>query len=67
MDGRGQISRNLVDPPLKDTVVVPDAGFTVLRFLADNPGYWLMHCHMAWHNHLGMALVIKVLLLLCLI
>ena len=60
MDERGEIKRNLVNPPLKDTVMVPDGGFTVLRFLADNPGYWLVHCHMSWHNHLGMGFVIKV-------
>merc|ERR1711879_150308 len=52
--------KNLFDPPLKDNVAVPDAGFTVIRFLADNVGYWLFHCHMSWHNHLGMGLVIKV-------
>ena len=60
MDKRGEIKRNLINPPIKDTVVVPDGGFTVIRFLADNPGYWLMHCHMSWHNHLGMGFVIKV-------
>ena len=55
-----QIKKNLKNPPLKDTVAVPDAGFTVLRFLADNVGYWLFHCHISWHNHLGMGVVIKV-------
>jgi hypothetical protein len=30
------------------------------RFLADNVGYWLVHCHMSWHNHLGMAIILKV-------
>ena len=60
MDERGEIRRNLVNPPLKDTVMVPDGGFTVLRFLADNPGYWLVHCHMSWHNHNGKAFVVRV-------
>lgn len=60
MDRKGLIRRNLVDPPLKDTVSVPDAGFTVVRFVADNPGFWLLHCHMSWHNHLGMGLVVQV-------
>lgn len=60
MDNAGKIPRNLEDPPFKDTVIVPDSGFVILRFLADNPGYWLLHCHMSWHNHLGMGLVIKV-------
>ena len=49
---------------MKDTVSVPDAGFTLIRFLANNPGYWLLHCHMSWHNHVGMAVVIQVKLLL---
>ena len=60
MDERGEIRRNLVNPPVKDTVVVPTSGLTVVRFLADNPGFWLVHCHMSMHNHIGMAFVIKV-------
>jgi FtsP/CotA-like multicopper oxidase with cupredoxin domain len=28
---------NLVDPPRKDTVIVPAGGFAVVRFRADNP------------------------------
>lgn len=39
LDEMGLIKRNLNDsPPLKDTVTVPDGGFTILRFYADNPG-----------------------------
>lgn len=38
MNKSGQIIRNLQSAPLKDTVTVPDGGFTILRFLADNPG-----------------------------
>lgn len=30
--------RNLVSPPLKDTVVIPKFGAVALRFKADNPG-----------------------------
>ena len=56
----GKIPKNLKDPPIKDTVAVPDAGYTVIRFLADNPGYWLIHCHMSWHSHTGMMVVIQV-------
>ena len=57
----GKIKKNLNNPPLKDTVVVPDAGFTVLRFVADNVGYWLFHCHMSWHYDIGMGLIFKVI------
>jgi FtsP/CotA-like multicopper oxidase with cupredoxin domain len=38
MDLDGQIQRNLKDAPLKDTVTVPDGGFTIIRFKTSNPG-----------------------------
>lgn len=38
LDRLGLISRNLVDAPIKDTVSVPDGGYTIVRFVADNPG-----------------------------
>jgi iron transport multicopper oxidase len=37
------------NPPRRDTVIIPGKGFAVLRFRADNPGVWLMHCHVEWH------------------
>ncbi|KAK9884425.1 hypothetical protein WA026_007272 [Henosepilachna vigintioctopunctata] len=60
MNENGQIRRNLKNPPWKDTVTVPDGGYTVLRFHAANPGYWIFHCHIELHVELGMALVFKV-------
>ena len=55
----GRIKRNLDSPPFKDTISVPDGGYTLARFKA-MPGYWLLHCHMSWHSHLGMAVILKV-------
>lgn len=37
-DKMGLIKRNLLDAPLKDTVTVPDGGYTIVRFHATNPG-----------------------------
>lgn len=51
---------NLNSPPLKDTIVVPAMGYTVVRFETNNPGYWLFHCHTALHNFEGMALVFNI-------
>ncbi|CAH0553403.1 unnamed protein product, partial [Brassicogethes aeneus] len=59
-DRLGLIKRNLLTPPVKDTITVPDGGYTIIRFKADNPGYWLFHCHIEFHVELGMALVLKV-------
>ncbi|KAH8376771.1 hypothetical protein KR093_001265, partial [Drosophila rubida] len=54
------LKRNFVNPPVKDTVTVPDGGYTIIRFEAYNPGYWLFHCHIEFHAEIGMALVFKV-------
>lgn len=59
-DKKGLIKRNLINPVKKDTVTVPDGGYTILRFHATNPGYWLFHCHIEFHVEIGMALVFKV-------
>lgn len=59
-DRKGLLKRNLKNAPIKDTVTVPDGGYTVIRFKADNPGYWLFHCHLEFHVDVGMALVFKV-------
>ena len=45
--------------PLKDTVIVPYGGYTVIRFIADNPGWWLLHCHIEIHQLEGMAAVVR--------
>ncbi|KAJ7673796.1 multi-copper oxidase [Mycena polygramma] len=39
-----------LDNPLRrDTFTVPARGWAVVRIVADNPGYWAFHCHIAWH------------------
>lgn len=38
--------------------MLPAAGHLVLAFESDNPGAWLMHCHIAWHTSEGFALQI---------
>lgn len=60
LDRLGRLKRNLVNPIIKDTVTVPDGGYTIIRFLADNPGFWLFHCHIEFHAEAGMSLVLKV-------
>lgn len=47
-------------PAYKDTVLLPYPGFVRLRFRANNPGYWLFHCHFDWHLPIGMAVMIQV-------
>ncbi|KIX96822.1 uncharacterized protein Z520_07542 [Fonsecaea multimorphosa CBS 102226] len=47
---------NLANPIIKDTVFVPQRGYVVIRFRADNKGTWMMHCHVGWHLGSGMAM-----------
>ncbi|XP_021372443.1 L-ascorbate oxidase-like isoform X2 [Mizuhopecten yessoensis] len=57
--GDGLPEANMEDPPLKDTILVPRQGYVVVRFKADNPGFWFMHCHMEPHAITGMALILQ--------
>ncbi|CAL4133407.1 unnamed protein product, partial [Meganyctiphanes norvegica] len=38
MDQKGLIKRNLVNPVLKDSVTIPDGGYTIVRLKTINPG-----------------------------
>ena len=45
--------------PRKDTIIVPFGGYAVIRFIVDNPGWWLFHCHIQIDQSIGMAAVIR--------
>jgi iron transport multicopper oxidase len=42
----------------RDVVSVPAVGWARIRWVADNPGVWLFHCHIEWHTHIGLSLAI---------
>ncbi|RVX69828.1 hypothetical protein B0A52_05662 [Exophiala mesophila] len=68
--GRGVFTADMVgqlrfdNPIRRDTALLfgggsPQAfisGWTVIGFETDNPGAWLMHCHLIWHADGGMGL-----------
>ncbi|KIW79811.1 hypothetical protein Z517_06426 [Fonsecaea pedrosoi CBS 271.37] len=58
-------SLNFANPSRRDTTLlygfagpggVAQPGWTVIGFETDNPGAWLMHCHITWHADGGMGL-----------
>ncbi|XWS56676.1 hypothetical protein CRYUN_Cryun09bG0106000 [Craigia yunnanensis] len=51
---------NLVDPVERNTVSVPTAGWTAIRFRADNPGVWFFHCHLEVHTIWGLKMAFLV-------
>ncbi|KAJ5803916.1 CAZyme family AA1 [Penicillium psychrosexuale] len=55
------LSSNVSHTPIRrDTIMVQNNGHTVIRFRADNPGVWMLHCHVEWHVETGlMATIIE--------
>ncbi|XWW97935.1 hypothetical protein V2A60_005931 [Cordyceps javanica] len=52
--GRDLLS--LANPARRDVAMLLGSGYLVLAFKTDNPGAWLMHCHIGWHTNMGLAL-----------
>lgn len=40
--------------PRRDSAHLPEAGWLAIRIIADNPGVWLLHCHI--NSHLAVSL-----------
>ncbi|KAM3551263.1 hypothetical protein MY1884_007814 [Beauveria asiatica] len=47
---------SLTNPARRDVAMLDGSGYLVLAFKTDNPGAWLMHCHIGWHTDMGLAL-----------
>jgi iron transport multicopper oxidase len=43
------------NPIRRDTIGVPGGSSAALRLMADNPGAWILHCHIEWHLEAGLA------------
>ncbi|KAL1948428.1 hypothetical protein VTO73DRAFT_12503 [Trametes versicolor] len=62
--GAGRYQHQALDnkaPMLRDTLVIPAYTYTILRFVADNPGFWAFHCHIQWHMAAGLLFQVNVL------
>lgn len=46
----------LSNPPRRDTALLESSGYLLMAWETDNPGAWLMHCHIGWHVAEGFAL-----------
>jgi FtsP/CotA-like multicopper oxidase with cupredoxin domain len=57
------LRRNGADVPYRqwaDTVLVPPKETVDIAFVADNPGDWMLHCHVADHQMSGMMTVLRI-------
>ncbi|KAF1963258.1 laccase precursor [Byssothecium circinans] len=43
------------NPPRRDVHHLPASGWLVIAYPTDNPGAWLMHCHIAFHVAQGLS------------
>jgi len=57
LQSTGQLTPNYIDPPQRDVLAIYDAGTIKIRFVTNNPGPWIFHCHIDWHLSQGLAVV----------
>ena len=58
-----ELSRNghaLADRPWRDTTLLAPGDTVDVAFVADNPGDWLLHCHVLEHHAGGMGVQFRV-------
>ncbi|KAJ2952928.1 hypothetical protein O0L34_g7297 [Tuta absoluta] len=60
LDKAGKITRNLQSPPIKDTITVPNKGYTIVRIQLHQGGSWLLECRSCGLLSLPAAIVIQV-------
>ena len=53
-------SKKEIAPHLADTVLVAPKERVEICFIADNPGNWMMHCHIIEHQETGMMGYVRV-------
>ncbi|KAK4270418.1 hypothetical protein QN277_023455 [Acacia crassicarpa] len=51
---------NVINPQKRNTIAVPVGGWAVIRFKANNPGVWFLHCHIDVHLPWGLAMAFEV-------
>ena len=44
---------------MKDTIIIPAGAYIIVSIIADNPGYWFLHCHVEAHQIEGMAVILQ--------
>ncbi|CAF3675564.1 unnamed protein product [Rotaria socialis] len=53
-------SFNYENPPRRDTISLPRQSWLAIGFVADNPGSWFFHCHIAFDMQAGMGIIFNV-------
>ena len=56
----GHVFRVLPDGHWADSVLLDPRSRAEVAFVADNPGAWMLHCHVLEHQASGMMAVVRV-------
>ena len=56
----GHVFRVLPDGPWGDSVLLDPRSRAEIAFVADNPGDWMLHCHVLEHQATGMMALVRV-------
>ncbi|KAK9369486.1 Cupredoxin [Lipomyces kononenkoae] len=51
---------NTTNPMRRDTLQVQAYGWALIRFVADNAGFWPLHCHITWHLEAGLLMQFEI-------
>ncbi|KAI0170078.1 multicopper oxidase-domain-containing protein [Pestalotiopsis sp. NC0098] len=54
--GLGVRQSSCTNPERRDVAILPQSGYIAMAFQLDNPGAWIMHCHIAWHASSGLSM-----------
>lgn len=49
-------------PMRRDTWLIAPNSYTVVRFQANNPGTWFIHCHMEWHMEAVSSIFLEIII-----
>ncbi|KAL9938926.1 hypothetical protein V8E36_001739 [Tilletia maclaganii] len=54
------LNKTFVNPIRRDTYTMQSSSWTVIRFVADNPGVWVYHCHLSSHMAAGLLMTFTI-------
>lgn len=60
LEDLGKVEMNPPNPLRRDTILMPNGTWALLRVPLDDPGVWPIHCHLGWHlanGKLGVVVV----------
>ncbi|CAD6885205.1 unnamed protein product [Tilletia laevis] len=58
--GSLDLTKTFVNPMRRDVYTMQSSAWAVIRFVADNPGEWVYHCHLSSHMAAGLIMTFSI-------